>query len=110
MYIIRDREAGNIIEKVGTLEEAKTTVACYEHADQFEGIYEPDFYEIVKVLDDDELRRYAEHIVNLERQIQLLEDELNEARVFIYNNSEDMRAYDAIEVARANCMKGEQRC
>jgi len=49
MYIIRDREAGNIIEECATIEEAKTTLAAYEEEDRKDGCYEPDFYEIVEV-------------------------------------------------------------
>ena len=47
-YIIQDREAGNIITKVDTLEEAKRLLEAYETMDKEEGTYTPDFYEIVE--------------------------------------------------------------
>ena len=43
---IRDREAGNIIDKFGTLKEAQDTMEEYEAEDKAEGTYTPDFYEI----------------------------------------------------------------
>ena len=45
-YIIRDREAGNIIEQFSTIEEAKKKLKEYENADKSEGIYTENFYEI----------------------------------------------------------------
>jgi hypothetical protein len=47
-YIIRDREAGNIIEEVATLQEAEAIVESYEAQDEEEGIYEDNFYEILE--------------------------------------------------------------
>jgi len=47
-YIIRDREAGNIIDKFNTLKEAETTLARFEASDKVEGIYVENFYEIVE--------------------------------------------------------------
>lgn len=47
-YIIRDREAGNIIEAVDTYEEAIKTVEAYEEEDRNNGNYTPNFYEIKK--------------------------------------------------------------
>lgn len=46
-YIIRDREAGNVIDRFGTLEEAQAELARYEAEDRAEGTYEEDFYEII---------------------------------------------------------------
>lgn len=54
MLVIRDREAGNIIEEVATVEEGKKVIATYEAKDKEDGIYEPDFYEIAEVQKDGE--------------------------------------------------------
>lgn len=48
-YVIRDREAGNVIDKFNTLEDAQIELARYEENDKMDGIYEPDFYEIVEL-------------------------------------------------------------
>lgn len=45
-YIIRDREAGNVIEECATIEEARETICRYEADDRKNGIYEANFYEI----------------------------------------------------------------
>jgi len=45
-YIIRDREAGNIIDSFNTINEARDVLIKYEECDKKEGIYTPDFYEI----------------------------------------------------------------
>lgn len=45
-YIIRDREAGNIIDEFQTMEEAERQLEAYEEEDKINGEYEPDFYEI----------------------------------------------------------------
>ena len=47
-YIIRDREAGNIIEQVTTHKEAEEIVQKYEEEDKKEGNYTEDFYEIIE--------------------------------------------------------------
>lgn len=49
IFAIRDRESGNVIDKFNSLEEAQTELAKYEENDKQEGIYEEDFYEIVKL-------------------------------------------------------------
>lgn len=49
MYVIRDREAGNVIDSFNTLEEAQMELARYEESDKQDGIYEENFYEIVKL-------------------------------------------------------------
>ena len=49
-YILRDREAGNAIEEFFTREEAEQALREYEAEDKAEGIYEPDFYEIIEGL------------------------------------------------------------
>jgi hypothetical protein len=48
-YIIRDREAGNIIETGFETEElAEDRLSEFEEMDKKEGTYEPNFYEIIK--------------------------------------------------------------
>lgn len=47
-YIIRDREAGNVIAKFVTYEEAIMELNKYEEEDRRDGTYEPDFYEIIE--------------------------------------------------------------
>lgn len=47
-YIIRDREAGNVIDSFNTLNEAKAELNAYEKEDMDDGTYTPDFYEIVE--------------------------------------------------------------
>ena len=48
-YIVRDREAGNIIVNQVTLEEAEKVVAEFEADDIENDCYVPNFYEIVKL-------------------------------------------------------------
>lgn len=48
-YIIRDREAGNVIDSFNTIEQAKAELSRYEQEDEREGTYTPDFYEIVEI-------------------------------------------------------------
>ena len=48
VYVIQDREAGNVIDWVDTYEEAEAELAKYERQDKEDGIYQEDFYEIVK--------------------------------------------------------------
>lgn len=45
-YIIRDREAGNVIDYFSTLAEARKAIEAYERSDKAEDIYEENFYEI----------------------------------------------------------------
>ena len=47
MYIIRDKEAGNIIDRFFTFKDAENALEEYETADKADGTYTPDFYEIV---------------------------------------------------------------
>lgn len=47
MYIIRDREAGNVIDCAETWAAAVKLVKAYEDEDKRDGTYTPDFYEIV---------------------------------------------------------------
>lgn len=48
VYVIQDREAGNVIDWFDTYEEAEAELAKYERQDKEDGIYQEDFYEIVK--------------------------------------------------------------
>lgn len=50
-YIVRDREAGNIIEKVNSMKEGIELIEQFESEDKAEGIYEENFYECVKSID-----------------------------------------------------------
>lgn len=45
-YIIRDREAGNIINTFSTYKEAEKMLNEYEEQDKKDGYYTPNFYEI----------------------------------------------------------------
>ena len=47
VYVIRDRECGNIIDDFDTYEEALARLEKYEAEDKKDNIYVPDFYEIV---------------------------------------------------------------
>ena len=52
MYVIIDKEAGNIIEQVETIEQAQQIIAEYEAADKNDGAYTPDFYAIKEKSDN----------------------------------------------------------
>ena len=45
-YTVRDREAGNVLDRFNTLEEAREALKSYEEEDKDGGIYKDDFYEI----------------------------------------------------------------
>lgn len=47
MLYTANKETGDFIEKVGSIEEGKKLIAKYEKSDKTEGIYEEDFYDIV---------------------------------------------------------------
>lgn len=49
--VIRDREAGNIIEVFQTREEAEKMLLEYEKQDKKDGIYEANFYEVAEIED-----------------------------------------------------------
>lgn len=48
-YAVRDREAGNIIEYVSSLEEGKNLIKEFEMLDKMEMNYTPNFYEVIKI-------------------------------------------------------------
>ena len=45
-YTVRDREAGNVLDRFSTLEEAREALTSYEETDKYAGVYTEDFYEI----------------------------------------------------------------
>jgi len=47
-YSVIDREAGNVIERDLSLDEAEMTIVDYEDNDKRDGLYVPNFYEIKK--------------------------------------------------------------
>lgn len=51
-FIIQDREAGNFISSFNSKDEAEKELARYEQDDKKEGIYTPNFYEIVESVDN----------------------------------------------------------
>jgi len=46
-YIVRDKEAGNVIDSYATYTEAAEAIVQYEERDRKDGVYVRDFYEIV---------------------------------------------------------------
>lgn len=51
--VVRDREAGNVIEDVSTWEEGEKLIEEYEKSDMKDGIYEPDFYEVAEIEEEE---------------------------------------------------------
>jgi cell division protein YceG involved in septum cleavage len=51
LYKIQEKEAGNLIEEDLTFEEAKQLLNNFNEMDKLEGIFVPDFYEIVEIED-----------------------------------------------------------
>lgn len=49
MLVVRDREAGNVIDTVNTIEEGLQLIEQFEAEDRNENIYSEDFYEIAEV-------------------------------------------------------------
>ena len=49
MYVVRDREAGNVITQFETMEEAHKELERYETQDKKDGTYSEDFYEIAVI-------------------------------------------------------------
>ena len=49
MYVVRDREAGNVITQFKTMEEAQKELEKYEEQDKKDGTYSEDFYEIAVI-------------------------------------------------------------
>ena len=57
MIVVRDREAGNLIDEVKSIEEGETRIEEYEKKDKEEGTYEPDFYEVVEIKETETQKR-----------------------------------------------------
>ena len=49
MYVVRDREAGNVITQFETMKEAQKEIERYEAQDKKDGVYVEDFYEIAVI-------------------------------------------------------------
>ena len=49
MYVVRDREAGNVITQFEKMEEAQKEIERYEEQDKKDGTYTEDFYEIAVI-------------------------------------------------------------
>lgn len=45
-YVIRDREAGNVIEECTKIDTARKLLDLFENQDKADGTYTKDFYEI----------------------------------------------------------------
>jgi len=54
LYLVQDREAGNVIVNHCTLAEAENYVKEFEDMDKAEGSYIPDFYEIKEMETEEE--------------------------------------------------------
>ncbi len=48
IFILRDREAGNIIAEFKTEKEAQEQLDLYEEEDKKEGNFIPNFYEVIE--------------------------------------------------------------
>lgn len=48
-WVIRDREAGNIIDCFISEVDAKITLKSYEQQDYRDGVYTPNFYEVAYI-------------------------------------------------------------
>lgn len=49
IFCVRDREAGNVIDRFESYEKAIQALRQYEESDKEEGIYTPDFYEVAEI-------------------------------------------------------------
>lgn len=52
--VVRDRQAGNVIEDVSTWEEGEKLIEEYEKSDMKDGIYEENFYEVAEIEEEEE--------------------------------------------------------
>jgi len=72
-YIIQDRETGNVIDEFSTMTEAEKTLEDYENQDKEDGIYKPEFYEIVEKItanyyqDKYDLIKYIIQVMNSQK-------------------------------------------
>lgn len=72
-FILRDREAGNVIDSFDTPDEAKNKLIKFEKTDKKEGNYTPDFYEIWDSVEEVEMQetvkeRLGKQIENLRKE------------------------------------------
>lgn len=51
IFVVRDREAGNIIDYVASEEEGLKLIQEYEQTDREDGIYQPGFYELAEYVE-----------------------------------------------------------
>lgn len=54
MVVVRDKEAGNVITPVNSRREGEELIRLYEADDLIEGCYEPDFYEVAEIDEDED--------------------------------------------------------
>jgi hypothetical protein len=59
-YIIRDREAGNFIDEYSSMNKAQEALNRFEKSDKKEGIFVPNFYEIIIKNENKELEKTQE--------------------------------------------------
>lgn len=52
MFVVRDRECGNVIDLFDTKEAAISALIDYEAEDMDEDVYTEDFYEVAEVEDE----------------------------------------------------------
>lgn len=86
---VADRETGNFIEEVYSLEEGKELISRYEMADRNDGIYEENFYSIA---DEDHCEmQYEIFYVGGKKDGEILEvfADLPEAKEFAYEYTEE---------------------
>ncbi len=56
MIVVRDREAGNVIEIVESIKKGQELIEKYEEMDKRAGLYTPNFYEVAEA-EDSEVER-----------------------------------------------------
>lgn len=49
MIVVRDREAGNIIDEVLSYDEGLELIKRFENEDKTNNMFVPDFYEVAKI-------------------------------------------------------------
>lgn len=85
-YIIRDREAGNVIDSFDTPDEAKNELINFEKTDKKEGSYTSDFYEIWDSVEETEIQetikeRLGKKIKALRKECGVSTYELEQKRI-----------------------------
>ena len=51
MFVVRDKEAGNIITEVPSIEVGCALIQLYEEDDIINDVFEPNFYEVAEIED-----------------------------------------------------------